>query len=309
MSKYILKRIFISAITLLIMMVVLFLLLQLMPGSPFNDAKLSEEQQAVLRAKYGLDKPVAEQLIVYIKNVLHGDFGVSYSLAKDVPVSQILSSRIGVSIRIGFFSLIMGTLIGMILGFVAALWQGKIPDHVCTIISVIGLAAPSYVFAILFCYFLGFKWELVPLIYDLRRPNYSAMLPVLASAVSIVAVITQFTRDTVISVMQSDYVLFAKSQGISRVTIALQYILKNSMLPITTVMGSLIVSLLTGTLVLESIFAVPGIGSFMGNAIAANDYNVILALSFVYSLIYVVVMLMVDLLYVLIDPRIRISGK
>ena len=103
MSKYIIKRISISAITLLIMMVVLFLLLQLMPGSPFNDVKLSEEQQAVLRAKYGLDKPVAEQLIVYIKNVLHGDFGVSYSLAKDVPVSQILSSRIGVSIRMDSF--------------------------------------------------------------------------------------------------------------------------------------------------------------------------------------------------------------
>ncbi len=309
MSKYIIRRIAISAITLIIMMVILFLLLQLMPGSPFNDVKLSEAQREILKMKYGLDKPVGEQMIIYIKNVLHGDFGLSYALAKDVPVSQLLTSRIGVSIRMGFFSLLLGTIVGMILGFLAALFQGGFPDHISVFISVIGLAAPSYVFAILFCYYLGFKWELVPLIYDLRHPYYSAALPVLASAVSIVAVITRFTRDTVISVMQSDYVLFARSQGIKQSIIIFSYILRNSLLPIITVMGSLVVSLLTGTLVLESIFAVPGIGSFMGVAIASNDYNVIMALSFVYSLIYVVVMLAVDLIYGILDPRIRISGK
>ena len=246
---------------------------------------------------------------MYIGNALRGDFGVSYVLAKDVPVSSLLSSRVGVSIRIGLFSLLLGTFVGLVIGFAAALWQGKLPDKIGMAISVIGLSVPSYVFAVLFCYFLGFKWKWFPLIYDLRRPVTSAMLPILASGVMIVSVIARFTRDETLRVMQSDYVLFARCQGISRWNVIINYILRNALLPIVTVMGSLVISLLTGTLVIESMFAVPGIGSFMGTAISGNDYNVILALSFVYSVIYVVVMLGVDLIYGILDPRIRIAGK
>lgn len=308
MRKYVIKRLAISAVTMLFMMVVLFLILQLMPGSPFNDERLDEAQRAVLAAKYGLDKPVGERLVIYIGNLLHGDFGVSYNMAKDVPVTDLLADRIGVSLWIGFLSLAFGTLVGIIMGFISAFWQGRLPDHISMFLAALGLAAPSYAFAILFCYYLGYKWGLVPLIYDLRRPLSSATLPMLASAIGIISVIARFTRDTVISVLQSDYVLFAKSQGIRRTDLVFNYILRNSMLPIITVMGSLVVSLLTGTLVLESIFAVPGIGSFMGIAIAYNDYNVILALSFIYSLIYVVVMLIVDIMYGILDPRIRIAG-
>ncbi len=308
MTKYILKRLAISVATLFLMMIILFLLLELMPGSPFNDQKLDEVQKAVLMAKYGLDRPVWERLIRYIANVCRGDFGVSYMMAKDVPVSELLMGRIGVSLRIGFLSLLWGTLIGLVIGVVSALWQGKAVDKIGMTISVLGLAVPAYVFAVLFCYFLGYQWRLFPLIYDMRRPVYSASLPVIASAVMIVSVIARFSRDEMIRVMQSDYVLFARCQGISRNTIIVRYILRNAMLPIATVMGSLIISLLTGTLVIEDIFAVPGIGSFMGLSIAYNDYNVILALSFVYSTIYVVVMLVVDLIYGLLDPRIRING-
>ena len=147
------------------------------------------------------------------------------------------------------------------------------------------------------------------MIYDLRAPLSSAALPILASAVMIVSVISRFTRDETLRVMQSDYVLFARCQGMDKKTLIFGYILRNALLPVVTVMGSLVVSLLTGTLVIEDLFAVPGIGSFMGEAILENDYNVILALSFVYAMIYVVVMLFVDLVYGLLDPRIRISGK
>ncbi len=309
MKKYLLRRVILSAMTMILMMIILFLLLNFMPGSPFNDAKLDPDQIAVLNRKYGLDKPVFERLLIYIKNVLQGDFGVSYVMSKNMPVSELISQRIGVSISIGFFSLVIGTIVGLVIGVFGALFQNRFPDHIAMVISMIGLAVPSYVFAVLFCFYLGFQWKLLPLLYDIRNPLLSSMLPVLASSIMILSVITKFTRDSVVSVMNSDYVLFARSQGIRTRTLIISYILRNSLLPIVTVLGGLVVSLLTGTLVLENIFAVPGIGSFMGLAIAYNDYNVILALSFVYSLINVVVMLFVDIVYGLLDPRIRVAGN
>ena len=309
MKKYILKRIMISACSLIVMMVILFLLLTLMPGSPFNDAKLDAAQKAVIAAKYGLDKPVLVRLWLYMKNVIKGDFGVSYVLSRDYPVSELLTSRIGVSVGIGFCSLLLGTVVGIALGLMASVWEGRLPDHLAMGISVLGLAAPAYVFAVLFCYYLGFKWRMFPLIYDLRAPLTSATLPILASSVMIIAVISRFTRDETLRVMQSDYVLFARCQGMDKKTLIFGYVLRNALLPVVTVMGSLVVSLLTGTLVIEDMFAVPGIGSFMGEAILENDYNVVLALSFVYAMIYIVVMLGVDIIYGILDPRIRIAGK
>lgn len=308
MKKYIIRRLIISFFTLLLMLIILFLLLELLPGSPFNDGKLSAAQRAVLKAKYGLDAPVWERLIKYIGNVFKGDFGLSYNLAKDIPVSELLLSRVGVSLRIGFLSLLTGTVLGVLVGIAAALNEGDIPDKAGMTLSTLGLSVPSYVFGVMFCFYLGFKWRWFPIIYDIRKPFVSSIIPVLASAVMIFSVIARFTRDEILRVSRSDYVLFARCQGIKRSTVLFSYILKNSLLPIVTVMGSLVVALLTGTLVIEAMFAVPGIGSFMTLAIQNNDYNVILALSFVYSLIYVAVMLVVDLIYGLLDPRIRIGG-
>ena len=307
MGKYLAKRIAISAVTLLLIMVILFLLLSLMPGTPFNDNKLSEDQLAVLSAKYGLDRPLPERLFLYIKNMLKGDFGLSYNLAKNVPVTELLRSRMPVSIGIGFFSLLLGSVLGMLLGFAAAYRGGGLLDHLCSLVSVVGISVPSYAFAVLMAYTLGFQLRLTPLIYDMRDPVRSAALPVLASSVMIVSVIARFSRDEARRVMRSDYVLFARSQGIRGATLLVHYVLRNSMLPIATVMASLIVSLLTGGLVLEDIFAVPGIGSFLTTAVANNDYNVILGLSFVYSLIYIVAMLLVDIAYGLLDPRVRLD--
>jgi oligopeptide transport system permease protein len=309
MIKYTIKKLLISIVSLLLIVFILFILMELMPGSPFNDEKLSDDQKQVLYEAYGLDKPVVYRFGVYVKNMLKGDFGVSYSVSINTPVSDLIKSRLPVSMKIGFAAMVIGSIVGLALGFLAAFNQGKVMDLICTIISILGVSIPSYIFAILFNYYAGFKWKWLPLLYDFRIPVKSSVLPIIALSIGVMAVVTKFTRDEATSVLKSDYVLFARSQGISEKDILLGYVFRNSMIPVITVMAMLLVSLLTGSLVTERIFSVPGIGSLLTNAISMNDYNVVIALSFVYALIYIIARLVLDLIYGFIDPRIRVSGN
>ena len=166
MKKYILKRVLTSILTLLAIVLVLFILMHLMPGSPFNDEKLSDDQRTVLYAKYGLDQPIVIQFGRYVVNMLRGDFGVSYNISKNTPISQLIQSRLPISINIGFFAVALGAIVGLILGLIAALKRDTILDTICTIISVIGVSVPSYVFALALSYNLGFKWKVFPMLYN-----------------------------------------------------------------------------------------------------------------------------------------------
>ena len=309
MVKYVIKKLAIAVLTLFLVVLILFLLMELMPGSPFNNPKLSDEQKQVMMQAYGLDKPVLERFFIYVKNMLHGDFGVSYNMAADVPVAELIKSRLPISMLIGLASMILGSILGLALGFLAAFKKGKIWDVICRIISVISISVPAYIFAILFSYFLGFKLKLLPLLYDFRSPVISSLMAVISLSIFVMGVVLRYTRDEAVSVLSSDYVLFARSQGISKKVLLTKYVLRNSLMPIITVMTMLLVGLLTGSLVTESIFAVPGIGYLLSSAVTANDYNVVIALSFVFALIYVVARLILDLLYGLIDPRVRVAGN
>ena len=157
MKKYVAKRVVISIITLLAVLLILFVLLQLMPGSPFNDEKLTEAQKALLYQKYGLDQPLVVQFFRYVGNMFQGDFGVSYNISKNTPIADLLTVRLPVSLQIGFQAVVIGALIGLILGIVAALKHNTIWDTITTIISVIGVSVPSYVFALALAYIFGFK--------------------------------------------------------------------------------------------------------------------------------------------------------
>nr|MCR5303733.1 ABC transporter permease [Lachnospiraceae bacterium] len=296
MRKYIGKRILISIFTLLLILLILFILISFMPGSPFNDQKLSQEQIETLYRKYGLDKPLFERYLIYVMNMLRGDFGVSYSLSINTPITQLLSSRFPVSAMIGFLSMVVGSLAGIILGFCTAFYRSKPLNAVFNVITVLGIAVPSYLLAILFSYYVGYKWDMLPLIYDFRKPVSSLVMPVMSMSMVVMAVTARFSQSEAQKVISSDYVLFAKCQGITDSYLMIRYVILNSVLPVITVMASLLVGLITGSLVIESMFAIPGIGSLMSTAIAANDYNVILALSFVYSAMYIVVMLFLDIL-------------
>lgn len=309
MKKYILKRVAISIATLLAILLLLFVLLQLMPGSPFNDEKLSADQLALLYEKYGLDQPIVIQFFKYVGNMLRGDFGVSYTISKNTPISQLLQTRLPVSLKIGGQAVLLGTIVGLLLGILAALKHNTIWDTITTIVSVIGVSVPSYVFALALSYSLGFKLKWFPLLYSTEDPFKSSVLPSIALCMFTVASIARFTRSEMLEVLGSDYMLLAESKGISGPALIIKHALRNALIPIITVLAPLVVGLMTGSLVVEKIFSIPGIGSLLVTAIQSNDYNVIIALSFIYSAMYIGIMLVVDILYGIIDPRIRLSKE
>jgi oligopeptide transport system permease protein len=309
MGKYITKRIAMSAITLLVILLILFLMLDLMPGSPFNDEKLTEVQKALLYTKYGLDQPFFIRFSLYLKNVLRGDFGVSYAINQNFSVTDMMLPRLAISLSIGLQAMVLGSVVGIVLGVIAALNHNTWIDTLTSAVSVIGVSVPSYVLALGLAYFFGYKLRLVPFLYDVRDPFTSSILPIVALSVFTVANIARFTRSELLDVLGSDYILLAESKGIKQYKMIIKHALRNAMIPVVTIMGPLLVGLLTGSMVVERIFSIPGIGGLMVDAIGMNDYNVVIACSFVYSALYVIAMLIVDILYGIIDPRIRVAKE
>ncbi|MDR1832484.1 MAG: ABC transporter permease [Fusobacteriaceae bacterium] len=307
MRKYVLKRLAISVATLLTILFILFLMLRLMPGSPFNDEKLTKDQLAILYEKYGLDKPVPVQFVKYVGHMVTGDLGVSYAISKNTPITLLLKNRLPVSVRIGFQAVSFGALIGFLLGLLAAFKRGTVMDTLCTVISVLGVSLPSYVFALALSYTLGFKIKWFPMLYQTSRGFFSSVLPTIALSMFTLASISRFTRGEMIEVLDSDYMMFVRSKGITGARLVFRHALRNALIPIITVLAPLIVGLMTGSLVVEKIFSIPGVGSLMIASIQGNDYNVTIAIAFIYSAMYIGIMLLLDILYGLIDPRIRLA--
>jgi oligopeptide transport system permease protein len=241
--------------------------------------------------------------------MLRGDLGVSYNISKNTPISQLIQARLPISIQIGFFAVTIGALIGLLLGLIAALKHDTIIDSLATIISVIGVSVPSYVFALALSYNLGFKLGWFPMLFSKTQVFQSSVLPSISLSMFTMASIARFTRSEMLEVLGSDYMLLAESKGISGASLIFKHALRNALIPIITVLAPLIVDLMTGSLVVEKIFAIPGVGSLLVNAIQSNDYNVVISLSFIYSAMYIAIMLVVDILYGIIDPRIRLAKK
>ena len=307
MRKYIFKRLLISVITLLVIILVLFLMLQFMPGSPFNDEKLSADQVASMRRAYGLDKPIFVRFLIYVKKVLTGDLGVSYSISQNTPITSLLGTRVPVSFRIGFYAVIIGAVIGLLLGIAAAVGHNSWVDSLCTVISVLGISVPSYVIGLLLAYFFGYRAQLFPLLYDTSRSFVSSVLPTIALSMFTMATVARFTRTSMVEVLGSDYMLLAESKGVTGPTLIFRHALRNVLVSVVTVLAPLIVDLMIGSLVIEQIFSIPGIGTLMVTSIQSNDYNVTIAISLIYSVMYIAVMLVVDILCGIIDPRIRLT--
>lgn len=307
MTKYIMKRLFIAVITTLVILFALFLMLNYMPGTPFNDEKLSPEQKQMLIEKNGLDQPVPVRFVRYLGLMLKGDFGISYAYQKNMPVANLLHQRLWISIRLGVYAVIVGLIFGIFLGIFAALYHGTILDTLASIISVLGVSVPSYVFALGLVYWLGFKHKLFPIRFDPRAPGLSSVLPVLALSVFATATIARFLRSEMLEVFGSDYIELARAKGLPEHKVITDHGVRNSLIPVITVLGPLVVNLMTGSLVVEKIFAIPGLGNLLVEAINVNDYNIVIAVSFVYSVMFIVTMLLVDILYGVIDPRIRLA--
>lgn len=308
MKKYILKRVGMSLLTLLVILLVLFILMDLMPGSPFNDEKLTEAQLQLLYAKYGLDQPLMVRFGLYVKNMLTGDLGVSYAINKNFAISSMLSGRIEVSILVGVMAMIIGTIFGLLLGIAAALNHNTWIDNLCSAVAVFGVSVPSYVCALLLCYFIAYKLQWFPILYSSSKPFVSLVLPAIALSVSPTANIARFTRSELLDVLGSDYILLVQSKGVKDWKMIVKHAMRNALIPVITVMGPILVNLMTGSSVIEKIFGIPGLGTLMISGIQQNDYNVTIACSFIYSAMFIVMMLIVDILYGVIDPRIRVTA-
>lgn len=307
MLKYIAKRLMIAIITLFVILVVLFVLTQLLPGSPINNEKLSEAQRAVIMAKYGLDLPIHEQFINYVVNMLHGDFGISYTLYRDYPVADLIKEASKLSFALGIGACVIGTIIGMALGVFAALHRNSIWDTIATGISVLGVSIPSFVFALLLIIVLGNSLRILPPSFSPRNAIVSSILPILALSMSVIANVARFTRTEMISVLNSEYITLAKAKGLDKRTLIMRHTLRNSLIPVITILGPILVNLMTGTMVVEYICGVPGLGKLLINSIHANDINIIMACSFLYAAMYIIMTLIIDVAYGLIDPRIRLG--
>jgi oligopeptide transport system permease protein len=309
MTKYVATRLITSVFTIVAIAIVMFALLQLLPGSPFNSEKLDAVQKELMTQKYGLDEPVLVRLGTYLLNLARGDFGISYNLIPDFPVSEMLSSRLPVTIRIGLQALVLGVVIGLLVGIVSAIRKRSWFDNLSTFVSVIAFSVPSFVIALLLVYFVGFEWQLLPIRYSEDDPFTSSILPTISLAAYVMAVTARYARSEMLDCLESDYILLAKAKGLGPAKVIGRHALRNTLVSIITVLSPLLIGLITGSVVIEQIFGAPGLGQLLLTAIQNVDYNIVIAISLVYSIIYIAVMLIVDVLYGLIDPRIRLAGQ
>ncbi|MBQ1465365.1 MAG: ABC transporter permease [Eubacteriaceae bacterium] len=312
MARYIVKRVFMALLTLLIITFLLFYFVRILPGNPFPSERMSDEQIARKRAEMGLDDPILTQFTRYMKNVItKGSFGNGTSLYNGAPISVVLPKCLSNSFKIGGLSILFGVTVGLILGIAAALNRGHFWDVFCTVLSIVGVCVPSYVFMIFLQYNFAYKVTIFPFYFNAQSFLVSAVMPALSLGLFSLSTVARFTRNEMVEVMDSDYVLLAESKGMYGTALVTRHILRNALIPIVTVIAPLVVDLLTGALVVEKIYGINGVGKLMVDAITGEgiDYNYVLALGILYSALYIGIMLLLDIVYGLLDPRIRVSAK
>lgn len=308
MLRYTLERIMYGVITLWLIVSITFLLLQFMPGSPFQDDKLSAEQVAILQEKYGLSDPLPMQYFRYMKNIVtKADFGKSFQFDNQDVFRDLVMPRLPRTIKVGSLSMVIGLIIGIILGALAALNRGNWLDNMFVFLAVLGTSIPGFVFAMSLQYYLGVKVQMFPVIYD-DGNNLSIVLPAISLSISIISTLTRFVRTELVEVLNSDYILLARAKGLTKTQVIFRHALRNALIPVITIVGPMVLFVLTGGVIMETIFGIPGLGNLMVLGITLNDYFVVLTVATFFSTMFIAVVLIVDLLYGVIDPRIRISG-
>ena len=307
MKKYILKRCLYMIATLFIIITITFFLMRMIPGDPLaNMAKaLPEQTKANFYAKFGLDKPLIYQYFTYMKNLLRFDLGESVVFAGR-SVSGTIASTSPVSGMVGGIALVIGVVIGVGLGIIAALYKNRWPDYLVMIIAILGVTIPVFVLASLMQYFFSVKLGMFPP-SGWGSPKY-LVLPVLALCLGPIASYARYVKSSMLDTLEQDYVLTARAKGLSETKVISRHVLRNSMLPIVTMLAGSVVGIFTGAFVTERMFSIPGIGFYYIDSISNNDYTMILGTTIFYAVLFVVMQLVVDLLYVLVDPRIRITN-
>lgn len=305
MVKYIVKRIGLAIVTIWAVATITFFLMNMVPGGPFLSEKaISPAAQAALEAKYGLDKPLFEQYITYISDAVHGDFGDSLK-QRGRTVSSIILSKFPVSARLGGVAVLVALLIGIPLGCIAAMHRGKFLDSLISVVSTCGIAVPSFVICTVLMYFLGVHLKLLPT-YGLNSwKNY--IMPVISLAFYPSAYIMRLMRSSMLDVLGQDYMRTAKAKGLSQRVSLFKHALRNAILPVITYVGPMLAYTLTGSFVVEKIFTIPGLGGEFIGSITNRDYTVIMGTTIFLATLMIVMNVLVDIVYKLVDPRIKLN--
>lgn len=303
MRNYILKRAGLAVVTVLLISMITFFAMNAIPGGPFDSEKAtSPEVKAVLEARYNLDKPVWEQYTIYMKNLLRGDWGVSMQTGRDIWTT--ISTSFLVSARIGGIAAIVAIIIGIVLGSAAALTRNRWPDRLIVFFSTIATSMPSFVLATILLYVFCIQLGWIP-VWSTSNQNYT--LPVIALALYPMAYITRLTKTSMLDALGQDYIRTARAKGVSGLKVIFKHGLRNALIPVVTYVGPMIAFILTGSLVVENIFTIGGLGAKFITAITNRDYPLIMATTLFLAIIMVIANLLTDIAYKLIDPRIKLD--
>jgi oligopeptide transport system permease protein len=304
MSRYVAKRVAYMLGTLFVIASITFFISKMLPGTPFADDKLTPQVREQLFAKYGLDEPLYVQYAKYMVNLAQGDLGNSFYF-ESRPVTQMILQGLPVSMFVGVQAVIFGLVVGLVLGIIAALRHNTIWDTLAVVLAVVGVSAPTFVLGPILQYWLGLKLGLFPIAFFDSWMH--SILPSLVLSVFVVSTVARFIRSEMLEVMGQDYITLARAKGLSGLAVIIRHVLRNSLIPLVTVMAPLTVYIITGSLVVEQIFQVPGIGEFFVTSIFVSDYSMILGTTLFFSVMFIFALLLQDILYGIIDPRIRVS--
>jgi oligopeptide transport system permease protein len=299
LTKYMIKRVILAIVSIIIVTLITFFVMNLIPGGPFSSEKAPS--QAVLDAlnkRYNLDKPLGTQYLLYMKNLLHGDWGVDMKNGRDI--SHDMFSKFAISAKLGGIAMIIALIVGVVLGSIAALNRNKMSDRIIIFFTTLGTAMPSFILAtfllLIFCVQLG--------LFPVYSDNPNLVLPIISLAVYPTAYITRLTKTSMLDALSQDYIRTARAKGVSKNKVIFVHALKNGLIPVVTYLGPQIAYIITGSMVVETIFTVPGLGTYFVKAITDRNYSVIMATTIFLAILMIVANLITDIVYKLIDPRI-----
>ncbi|MBQ3574506.1 MAG: ABC transporter permease [Clostridia bacterium] len=300
MAKYIVKRILLAIVTVFIIAAITFFAMNAIPGGPFSKEKAGDPAvQKILEERFHLDKPVHQQFFIYLGNIFQGDFGISLKTGRDI--SQTIGESFSVSARLGGTAALVAVVLGLVLGSIAALTRGKWPDRLIIFLTTLFVSVPSFILAtillLVFCLLL--KWFSV---WNPSNPNY--LLPVIALAMYPMSYITRLTKSSMLDVLGQDYIRTARAKGVAEKKIVFKHALRNALVPVITYVGPMTAYILTGSMVVETVFTIGGLGTKFVGAINNQDYPMIMATTIFLATLMVIATLLSDLVYKLVDPKI-----
>ncbi|MFD1772950.1 ABC transporter permease [Paenibacillus rhizophilus] len=306
MVRYVANKFFYMLVSLFVLISATFFLMKAIPGDPFtSEKKIPDEIRQRLYEQYGLDKPVSQQYIKYLGNIIQGDFGVSMKRMNQ-DVSHIIGQTFSASLKLGLVAIIVSVIVGILLGMLAALYHRKFIDTAAMVLAVLGIAVPSFVLATVLQYVFASKLGWVDVMGFNDPLDY--VLPVAALSAQPIAFIARLTRSSMLEVLHADYIKTAKAKGLSWGVILFRHVLRNGIMPVVTYMGPMTANIVTGSVVIEQIFGIGGIGKQFVEAISVRDYPIIMGITIFYGLLLMVARFITDVAYVFVDPRIKLTG-